>query len=52
MVTEQLADMTTHGLPTCRLVSLRTRQVTDWTARGLLNSRTGQLADAASNSSI
>jgi len=37
MVTGQLADMPTHGLPTCGLGIL-------WTRR-LLNSRTGQVAD-------
>jgi len=49
MVTGQLMDMPTHRLPTRTLVSLWTGQVADWTAHGLVNSRTVQLADDAGN---
>jgi len=41
-VTGQLADTPTHGLPTCGLDDSRIGQ---WTSRGLVNSRTRQLAD-------
>jgi len=43
-VTGQLTDMPS-GLPTRRLVSSRTGQVTDWTAHGLVKSRSAHLAD-------
>jgi len=48
VVTGQLADTTTRELPTCGLVSPRTDQVLDWTARRLVklrpvNSRTSVL---------
>ena len=46
MVTGQLADTPTRGLPTRGLDDLRTGQLVDWTSRVLDKSRTGQLADA------
>ena len=39
MVTGQLADTPTRGLPTRGLVNSRTRQLAYWTSRGLDNSR-------------
>jgi len=38
-VTGQLADTPTRGLPTRGLVNSRTSQLADWTSRGLDNSR-------------
>jgi len=45
VVTGQLADTPTRGLPTRGLDDLRTGQLVDWTSRVLDKSRTGQLAD-------
>ena len=45
MVTGQLADTPTRGLPTSGLDISRTGQLADWTTRALDNSRTGQVAD-------
>ena len=45
MVTEQLTDTPTRGLPTRGLDNSRTGQLADWSTSGLDNSRTGQLAD-------
>jgi len=39
-VTGQLADTPTRGLPTRGLVNSRTSQIADWTSQGLVNSRT------------
>ena len=36
---------TTRGYANSRIANSRTRQLADWTTRGLDNSRTGQLAD-------
>ena len=45
MVTGQLADKPTRGLPTRGLDDSRTGHLADWSTRGLDNSRTGQVAD-------
>jgi len=45
MVTGQLADTPTLGLPTRELDDLRTGHLADWSTRGLDNSRTGQVTD-------
>ena len=44
-VTGQLADTPTRGLPTRGLVNSRTGHLADWSTRGLDNSRTGQVPD-------
>jgi len=45
VVTGQLADTPTRGLPTRGLDDSRTGHLTDWSTRGLDNSWTGQVAD-------
>jgi len=45
VVTGQLADTPTRGLPTRGLDISRTGQLADSTTRALVNSRTGQVAD-------
>jgi len=45
MVTGQLADTPTRGLPTRRLDDSQTGHLADWSTRGLDSSRTGQVAD-------
>jgi len=45
VVTGQLADTPTRGLPTRGLDDSRTAHLADWSTRGLDNSRTGQVAD-------
>jgi len=45
MVTGQLEDTPTRGLPTRGLDDLRTGHLADWSTCGLHNSRTGQVAD-------
>jgi len=45
MVTGQLADTPTCGLPSRGLDISRTGQLAQYTTRALVNSRTGQLAD-------
>jgi len=45
MVTGQLADTPTRGLPTRGLDDSRTGHLADWSTRGLNNFRTRQVAD-------
>jgi len=45
VVTEQLADTPTRGLPTRGLDDLRPGHLTDWSTRRLDNSRNGQVTD-------
>jgi len=45
MVTGQLADTPTRGLPSRGPDNSRTGHLADWSTRGLHNSRTGQVAD-------
>jgi len=49
LVSGQLVDTPTRGLPTRGLDDWRTGQLADYTTRGLDKSRTGQLVDATGN---
>jgi len=46
VVTGQLADTPTHGLPACGLDDSLTGHLSDWTSRRLVKLRSGQLAVA------